>query len=100
MYVVSPQGSVDVTPDTINTTIGSNVLLNCSSLGGPDNRYRWIHVTTGAIAGNASQLSLNLTSATQFGEYQCIVTNDAGSDNDSSTINSKLIKYLIISIIN
>ena len=89
MYVVSPQGSVNVTPDRPNIQIGSNVLLNCSSLGGPNNQYRWIHVTSGAIAGNASRLSLNLTSLTQFGEYQCIVTNDAGSDNDTSTVNGK-----------
>ena len=90
---MSPQGSVNVTPDRPNIQIGSNVLLNCSSLGGPNNQYRWIHVTRN-IAGNASQLSLNLSLLNQFGEYQCIVTNDAGSDNSSSLVYGKFTTLL------
>ena len=91
---VSPRASVNVTPDRIDTQIGNNVLLNCSSLGGPDNQYRWIYVTTKNIVGNASQLSLTLSSLNLFGEYQCIVTNDAGSDNDSSLVYGKFTKLL------
>ena len=99
-FLVSPERSVSINPDVINAKLSDSVLLNCSSRGGPNNQYQWTHVSTGVIVGNESQLSLHLISVNQFGQYKCVASNNAGSDNDTSLLNGKwLIKTFTFTII-
>ena len=63
----------------------------CSSNGGPDNQYQWIYLETNEIVQNGNILTIPLATYDNGGNYQCIVTNEAGLDTAISTIYSKMI---------
>ena len=46
-------------------------------------------MNTGESVGNDSQLTLSLTSLDLFGEYNCIVSNEAGNDSDTAFLNGR-----------
>ena len=72
---------------------GSALEFTCTSEGGPQLDYSWIF-SDGVIENDAM---LNIVSATvSHGEdYTCNVTNDAGYDNNMTTVYSELIKLLL-----
>ena len=72
---------------------GSDIELTCTSEGGPQLDYSWIF-SDGVIENDAM---LNIVSATvsHGGNYTCNVTNDAGHDNNMTTVYSELIKLLL-----
>ena len=83
--VVSPAGSVFITPITsILTNFNSTVNLTCMAEGGPDNMFVWRR--QGMIVINNSVLELTMITGSDGGVYECSVTNDAGSDMNSTTV--------------
>ena len=93
--VVSPQGSVFITPPgNVLTSFNSTVSLTCSAQGGPNNMFEWSK--QGVIVSNSDVLELTMITGSDGGVYQCTVTNDAGSDTAStSVIGMYLINFLL-----
>ena len=84
---VSPEGSVSVSPLNMVFNRGDNVTLNCSAQGGPGNTYQWQR--SGTDLDNEAMQTLTITqiSATDGGEYTCVVSNAAGSGSASTLLN-------------
>ena len=70
---------------------GDNVTFTCSSLGGPDNMIQWLKdgmVYGGVISASENNLTLtDITVAGDGGVYTCVVSNAAGSDMASVSLN-------------
>lgn len=87
---VSPEGSVRVVIDPSEAVYdkGDNVLLTCSALGGPSNTFEWQLNYLTLIGETESVLNRSDITATEDGGvYSCVVSNDAGSDMDTATVN-------------
>ena len=87
---VSPEGSVniEIDPSKVVYDEGDDLLLTCSALGGPSNTIQWQRNNT--ILINETESVLNRSDITATGDggvYSCVVTNDAGSDMDTATVN-------------
>ena len=95
VFLVSPAGSVFISPEIENSFNGSTFNLTCNSRGGPLNRFRWTYLVchslkyTGEVVSNESVYELTSTVYTG-GQYQCFVYNDAGNDTATATVNSEL----------
>ena len=81
---VSPSGSVSF----LATTNGNMVTLSCSAQGGPGNTFSITH--SGVEQSATSTLVVDTTDPLVGGLYQCEVTNAAGSDSATASVNSKL----------
>ena len=68
---------------------GDQLMLYCLSEGRPKLEYSWI--LSGIVIANTSTLTINNVNASNGGDYTCNVTNDAGLDSDTITVNSKLV---------
>ena len=66
---------------------GSQLILNCTSEGGPQLRYIWVFL--GNIISNSSILIIDNVTTTDGGNYTCTVTNDAGSSDAIVIVYSK-----------
>lgn len=67
---------------------GENVTFLCASMGGPDNLYQWFKNSTALADENTNMLTLaDVTAPADGDEYTCVVTNAAGSANDSISLN-------------
>ena len=86
--LVSPLGSVFITPSVNNSFEEQSVTLTCNARGGPNNGFQWNYTRTRVIVGMDSDYTLN-TSVETAGYYQCIVSNRAGSDDNTATVNGK-----------
>jgi len=71
--------------------VNSTVNLTCNAQGGPNNVFEWR--LNGMIISGASDpvLSIAMVTSSDGGEYQCRVTNSAGSDANTATIISKCL---------
>ena len=89
--IVSPKNSVQANPKTINATLATPVsTFMCSSKGGIDNQYQWTYKRTGHIESNESVLNIN-SQASAGGIYECLVSNAAGKDSVTVTLNGTYI---------
>ena len=85
IFIVSPAGSVSITAiRSILTNFNSTISLTCMAEGGPDNIFVWRR--QGMIVTNSSVLELTMITGSDGGVYECTVTNDAGSDMNSTTV--------------
>ncbi|XP_065904165.1 hemicentin-1-like isoform X3 [Dysidea avara] len=83
--IVSPQGSVSVSPPgNILTAVNIKVTLTCIAQGGPNNMFKWRR--QGVVISNDPVLSIPMVTGSDGGVYQCTVSNDAGSDTATTTI--------------
>ena len=89
IFLVSPAGSVFISPQIENSFNGSIFNLTCNSRGGPLNHFRWTYLRTGKVVSIESFYELTSTVYTG-GQYQCFVYNDAGNDTANVTVNSEL----------
>ena len=87
---MSPKNSVQANPKTINSTLGTQVTFTCSSKGGIDNQYQWTYKRTGHTVSNESVLNIN-SQASAGGIYECLVSNAAGKDSVTVTLNGTYI---------
>ena len=75
-------------PQVNNSFEEQNVTLSCNARGGPNNGFQWNYTRTGQIVGIDPDYTLT-TSVETAGYYQCIVSNRAGSDDNTATVNGK-----------
>ena len=68
-------------------SLGEQLVLNCQSDGGPQLDYTWMF--SGSEIGTSPTLTIDNVTASNGGDYTCIVTNDAGYDSDTITVCSK-----------
>ena len=85
LFSVAP-GDVNVTGQNI-VSRGDVVIFNCSNSGGPSNSYQWLSNNTIISGENSSLLFLGQVNASDGGVYMCLVTNRAGNDTSSITLN-------------
>ena len=85
LHLVAPY-NVSVTGNNTYSD-GEQLVLNCQSDGGPQLEYNWIF--SGSVIANTSTLTINNVNASNGGDYTCNVTNGAGEDSDTITVNSK-----------
>ena len=76
---------IDATPSNI-LRHGDNVSLTCSARGGPENVFQWQKNGEDLPGENQTTFQLTLVSATDGGEYTCVVSNAAGNDSTSITL--------------
>ena len=96
LSVVSPLGTVNVTPNDMAVDMSVNVTYTCQSMAGPNLNFAWlINATTNAssnadIVVNGPELTIINVTYLLGGRYTCNVTNMAGEGNDSSDLFGKL----------
>ena len=89
IFIVSPGGSVRITPLDTTTSFESSENLNCLAQGGPNNTFEWTN-SQGQVISNSTQLEFPSITGSDGGIYTCTVTNAAGSDNASTTITGNI----------
>ena len=84
--LVTPDVEVVLSHGRTRINIGAIIVINCN-VGRTNPQvttYSWIHEHKGALLGNASTLTLTLSTIQDFGTYRCEVSNAAnltGSGN-------------------
>ena len=78
-------------PVEVTISYSDDVTFNCSGLGGPDNEFEWTFLSSGDIVSNSSELFLESVTFSEKGQYQCVVSNDAGNGSAISILNGQLI---------
>ena len=85
-YVVSPYNLVTVTPRSSLTGQYENVVFTCESEGGPGNTFEWYHGNQLLSGKTAPLLEIAMVTPSDAGDYNCTVTNAAGSGSDVATL--------------
>ena len=76
-------------PSVTNSSQGSNVTFTCTAMGGPGNMFSWTRLYDNIPVGNMSSLTVSVEGADDGGMYRCLVTNPAGNDSDTVTLNGE-----------
>uniref|UniRef100_A0A1X7TSP2 Ig-like domain-containing protein n=1 Tax=Amphimedon queenslandica TaxID=400682 RepID=A0A1X7TSP2_AMPQE len=104
----SPEGFSAISPvNNITLDRGNDITLNCTTTAGPINKYSWFHNATQSVCcpfgqdanitelveqrtvsrvGMNSDLELTSVNASHGGIYECILSNDAGSEALSTSV--------------
>ena len=96
LTVVSPLGTVGVTPNDMSVNMNDTVTFTCQSMASPNLNFAWlINATTNAssnpdIVVNGPELTISNVTYLLGGRYTCVVTNMVGEGNDSSDLFGKL----------
>ena len=96
--VVSPDGSVDISPVNITTTVNSTENITCSAEGGPNNMFEWSKQGTGFVSNNAV-LEFPMITGTDGAVYECTVSNAAGNETRNVTLTGKCASVTIVTIV-
>ncbi len=91
LFLVSPAGSVLVTPFSTNSQVGGIITLSCDASGGPDNAFAWTRSRDGEVVSNQQVVNISISTFMDGGVYSCNVSNPAGFESDDSTVNGKYI---------
>ncbi len=94
-FAVSPESSVTITPNTSNNFQGDTQTFACSAIGGSGNMFSWRRLYDNTIVGNTSNLTVNVSGATDGGQYRCEVSNLAGSGFDTATLNGDHFMHVV-----
>ena len=95
-YTVSPEGSIEATPQVINAEKNTVVNFTCFALGGPGNNFTWFNASDGAVVASEPMLQIAVEDAFVGSDYQCLVENEAGNDSTVVTLNGLLCQILLI----
>ena len=68
-----------------------NINYTCYADGGPGNSYQWLRLRDNKVVSMEQELTLNNTDPVNGGDYQCTITNIAGSMTSVTTLNGKVI---------
>ncbi len=83
---------MNITPKTSNNFQGDTQTLACSAMGGPGNMFLWTRLYDNTIVGNTSNLTVSVGGVTDGGQYKCDVSNLAGNDSETATLNGEDIR--------
>lgn len=84
IYIVSPEGSVELSPVNETFSRDENVNFSCSALGGLGNIFQWVKDGLELENETSGLLTLLAIDATSGGEYTCTVNNAAGNESVST----------------
>ena len=84
IYIVSPEGSVELSPVNETFRRDENVNFSCSALGGLGNTFQWVKDGLELENETSGLLTLLAIDATSGGEYTCTVSNAAGNESVST----------------
>ena len=87
MHTVSPEGSVEAAPRTFNGDEEMVAEFTCSAEGGPNNTFTWTRTFGDATVATDSVLTVNIASAMDGSDYECLVENAAGNGSAVVTLN-------------
>ena len=93
---VSPEGSIQADPTTINGNHSGNATFSCTAMGGPGNMFSWTNLKSNTVVVNGSELVVVDIIASDGGQYQCLAENLAGSDNTTVTLNGICIMSVVM----
>ena len=96
LHAVSPEDSVQVTPEVIHAERDTIVEFNCSALGGPGNNFIWFRMLDDEVVGSNPVLQVGVEGAFAGGVYECLVENDAGSDIAVVTLNGTAYPIVLL----
>ena len=82
-----------VSPERIVINRTDSATLHCNAGGGPDNTYQWYHDNRLLQGRTQPTLSLNIVGISDGGDYNCTVTNAAGSGSSTSVVLSECAYY-------
>ena len=87
--IVAPYDVVIMGDNTYDN--GDQLELHCSSEGGPDLEYSWSRTNTflATTTTNTSTLTISDLATVDGGDYTCTVTNDAGTETMTVTVNGE-----------
>ena len=83
---VSPEGSVAVSPGMVIADVGGTVTFTCSAQGGPNNTYQWQNDGEDLMNESDATLIVSDITATNGGNYTCVVSNAAGNDSATAVL--------------
>lgn len=84
LFPVSPEGSVQVSPQNVILIQDDAIIFDCNAMGGPTNSFIW--TMDGNVIGNESVFNVMDIDASRGGSYTCTVSNAAGTDAASTTL--------------
>ena len=76
-------------PNVSNSFLGDTQTFTCNAMGGPGNTFSWTRLSDGVTVSNLSFLTVNVEGEDDAGMYRCEVTNLAGNDSDTVTLNGE-----------
>ena len=97
--IVSPEGSVRVTPPQIDAERNTNATFMCFAQGGPGNMFSWSKLPDEVTITESSELVIMVDSASVGGTYQCTVENMAGSDSSTAVLNGEICVFLYCNLL-
>ena len=65
------------------------VTFTCYADGGLGNTYQWLRLRDNEVVSMTQELVLNNTNPLNGGDYQCTITNIAGSTSAMTTLNGE-----------
>ena len=87
--LVSPEGSVSVSPSVSNGLSGLDYNSKCTASGGLNNEFTWTYIRNNDRKSNTFGLNIFSARAHDGGDYECLVSNPAGNESDIFTLNSE-----------
>ena len=95
MFVVSPLGSIEISPSiNITATFNSTVTITCSAEGGPNNMFQWIKQGIDSeVVTNNSDLEFPLITGSDGAVYECTVSNAAGRETRNVTLTGGYLNF-------
>ena len=85
-FTVSPRGTVVINPVNASVSVGEDVSLTCSAMGGPRNLFQWYRRGFELPGENGTVLTLTNITLTDGAEYLCQVRNFAEAFNASTFV--------------
>ena len=84
--IVSPDGSVQIVPSEIDAERNTTQQFTCLALGGPGNNFTWTRLRDGQALSNNLDLEILVEDASVGSQYECLVENNAGSENEFASL--------------
>ena len=86
VYIVSPFGSVSVSPSVVTLNVSENVTFTCEFSGGPDNEIKWLKGGTELANETSRTLLVNVDDVNKGDRYTCVISNAAGNGTGDSVL--------------
>ena len=73
-------------PSVIDAERNTIEQFTCMALGGPGNNFTWTRLFDGQVLTNNPVLEILVEDANDGSDYECLVENDAGMENENATL--------------
>ena len=75
-------------PSVIDAERNTTEQFTCMALGGPGNIFTWTRLSDGQVLINNPVLEILVEDANDGSDFECLVENDAGMENEIATLRS------------